>query len=1019
MNYTEVTEAEKAQLRPLILGSLVTPILPVRNLLEDALRTIVTADYPKNWPGLGEEIMGALTSNSQEYVLAALVALRSVLRRYDRVDVLDREEHFAVAEGAFPVLKNLMDYLMANDSAQSQEVQLMVLKCLWDGTTYGLPPHMLDHTVFDSWMSILAGIFSQQVPGDPASMDAHQRHKLPWWTTKKWVFFLWTRFCSRFIRKNAANKNDDPAFKEWFAQTYPPLFLEKTFEGLQTFSTAGWPNRLLTSLLDFLHTSLTFATLWVHIKPHVWDIVKGVFLPLLSFNEDDFHTFEYEPELYIANQLDPLVDETNPRTPALTFIHELIARRDPEWIQELMAWINHDLLGPYYQAAPQARAALEPTFYAGLDIIGNCSDVLRKSEAFKDTLEELMATFVTPALYEGPAFLRAKACWVFSRFLRITYNDPENFINGLNGMLKNLLEATELPLVAEAAVGLFDAIPNDIARPILGPQVPVLVEKYLSLIAVVDCDAIVGSLQYLMRYYPNPVKKSAAGLMANLNQAFFRTYNKSASLTDGDDTESHNAYMAASQTIRAIHTLYKTIRKSPQLYATLEPFVVPILEVTLGRDGNSYIEDALGLMTELTYFLPAPFSPAMWKIFELLCQAYMTFAPDYMQTILPSLDNYISRDKETFLTPGAPYLDQICAMAQKYFVDPKYPELDLLPLTRVFEVLLLEHVGSIDHIIEPLIKLTVERIQMGGSSPIKVILIELIMNCMWYNASITCQVLEANNWSASIFKMMFDLIVDDEFQRVCDKKTASLGIGAMLRLPFASLPAYVQEKFLEIVTTWMQLTQHAEDQRIEEMAEDEDDDEEWGEEEEEEGEYEEDGEDGEEDWGKALDSDDDEGSDDEAMLQSLIAQMKAEMEEPDVLDNDDLDALARQDEISRPIGDDDDIPDAVGHPQLDDETVDKYIGYQWMLKGQEASDELPTDSVDEIVFLAETLHHLDAQVKDQLLGAFEQEVMDLYNQLNEVANDRMEKQAFEAEKAARKAEKNAELAQFYYSRKHQ
>ena len=1014
LQYEEVPEAEKAQLRPLILGSLMTPIVPVRNLLEDALRTIVTDDYPKNWPTLGEEIMSALSANSAEYVMAALVALRAVLRRYDRVDVLDRSGLFAVEESVFPVLLTLMQYSMANDSAESQEVQLMIIKCLWDGTTYGLPPHMMTQETFSAWMNVLSDVFSQPVPVDP-NQDIYARHKLPWWTTKKWVLHLWTRFCSRFLRRSAARPGDDEGFKTWFASVYPGVFLAKTFEGLSNFKADGWPDRLLTSLLDFLHTSLTFGFLWVHIKPHVWHIVKHIFLPLLAFNEEDFNIFEYEPTVYIANQLDPLADEINPRTPALTIIHELIARRDPDWIQELMAWINNDLLQPYFAAsAPEHREAIEPTYYAALDIIGNISNVLKKSEMFASSIEDMLTTYVVPVIHEGPAYLRAKACWTFSRFVRIEWNDTNSLLYGLEGMLKNMLEAEELPLVAEAAVGIFDIIPMDIARPVLGPNVPVLVDKYLSLIATVDCDAIVGSLQYLMRYFPNPVKKSAAALMSNLHQAFFKAFNNSNSITDGDDTESHNAYMAAAQTIRAIHTLYKTIRKAPKLYAILEPFVVPILEVSLGKDGNSYLEDGLALMTELTYFLPPPFSPAMWGIFELLSEAYMSYAADYMGNMVPSFDNYISRDKETFLAPGSPYLDRICGMASKYFADPKYPELDLLPLLRVFEVVLLEHIGQVDHIVEPLIKLTVERIQMQCSEPMRVALLEVVLNCMWYNAAITCHVLESNGWTEFVLKGVFDLIVESEFERTCDKKTASLGIGAMLRIPFGELPPYVQEKFLEIVTTYMQLTQHYEDQHLEEIAEFEDgEDEEYGEED---GEEEENGENDEDDWGEALASDDDEDSEDEAMLQQLIAQFKAETTDPEELDADDLNVLGGN-SSGAPRTDEDDLPEAIGAPELDEETVDRAIGYGWTLTGQESSEELPTANVDVTVYLAETLHHLEPAVLEQLLSQFEQEIADLYNHLNEVANDRMEKQAFEAERQAHKAEKNADLAAYYFSRK--
>jgi len=1018
VNYVEVKAEEKASLRGNILGALVTNVVPVRNLLEDALRVIVSVDYPAHWTSLPDEIMGALNTDSQEQIVAALVALRAVIKRFDNQDVSQRSDMIAVAESTFPILKNLLEYLMANDSAESQEVQILILKVVWDGTMYGIPPGMQDPEVFDSWMQKFMHIFSQPVP-HTAQMDSHAYFKLPWWQTKKWVLHFWIRLTTRFLRASASKPTDSAQFKDYFVNTWPHAYLEKAFVALAEISNgAKWPPRVLCSLLDFMHTALTFSQLWQQIKPHCWDIIKGVFLPMLCFNEDDLYLFDCEPDTYISNQLDPLVDEMNPRTPALTFMYDLAKYREPTWLQEYMAFLVTDVFQPYAQApTADAKLHLASTKYAGMDIVGTLSELLKNDEAYASTLEEMLTAFIVPDLYDAPAWLRAKACWVFSRFCRIEFSDAANLVAGLEGILKNMLEAEELPLVADAAVALFDLIPNASCRPILGPMVPQLVDKYLSIMAHVDNDAIVGSLQYLMRYFPSPMRKSAVSLMHNLSTAFLRADHNSNQISLGDDTEADNAFMAASQTIRAIHTLYKSIRKSPALYAALEPLVTPVLKIGFAKNGVSYIEDCLALMTEVTYFMPPPFSPAMWEIFDMLCHAFMNWAPDYMQTILPSLDNFISRDKEGFLA-NPDKLEKICAFATKYFADPKYPELDLLPLTRVFEVLLLEHMGHIDHIIEPLLKLTIDRLAMGGTVPLKVTLLELVMNCMYYNAALTLHVLEAHEWTADVLKTTFDLIVSDAFERVCDKKAASLGIGAMLRVPMHELPPYVQEKFVEIVTTYMQLTQQSEGQRIaqeENADEDEEDydDAEWDEEGDEELDEADDDED--DDWGEMLDSDEDD-EEDEEQLEQAIAMMKAQLEdEGEELEADDLHAISG---TTRQIGDSEDLPDQYGAGgNLVEKFIEANANAGWTLTGQEASTELPTDDIHEIVFLAETLHHMDEGVKNQLLASFTPEMMQLYEQLMEVANDKVERKAFEDERKAEKEAKKAELRDYYAAKK--
>jgi hypothetical protein len=1014
-NYLEVKAEEKATLRGNILGALVTRVVPVRNLLEDAMRTIVSLDYPNSWVDLPDAILGALNTDNFDQIVAALLALRAILKRCDSsANVEKRDEMFAVADATFPILKDMFTHLLENDSLESQEVQNKILGVLWDGTMFGLPTCMRNHEFFDGWMRHLLAAFSLPLPPNAyTEMDEHAFRKLPWWPTKRTVLHLWIRWCNRFLRKASYHVTDGEEFREFFSNTYPSLFLEKSFEAFSAISNGfKWEQRTLVVLLDFFNVALSLSVLWQQLKPHVWDIVKGVFMPMLCFNEDDLSLFEYEPDVYLANQLDPQADETNPRCAASTFIFELAKRRDPLFLQELISYLTTEFLRPHSSApSVEAKLALSGSKYAALDLLGTLCALLKENPDYLPMVEALLAEHVIPDMHDGPAWLRAKACWTFSRYCRIEFEYEENLISGLNGILKNLLEAEELPLVADAAVALFDLIPNKLVRPHLGPVVPQLVSKYLSLMERVDNDAIVSSLQYLMRYFPRPIQKSAEAVVSNLTTAFLRANHNSNQLTLGDDTDADNAFMAASQTIRAIHTLYKAIRKSPSLYPALEPYAIPVLEIGFSRTGAHYIEDVLAMMTEITYFTPAPFSPEMWGLFDKICQAYMSWAPDYMQTMLPSLDNFISRDKETFLSEPR-YLEQLCDFASKYFVDPKYAELDLLPLTRVFEVLLLEHMGALDHIIEPLLKLTVDRLAMGGSIPIQVILLELVMNCMFYNAAITCHWLESNGVAQMVLKLLFDLIVGDHFERICDKKTTSLGLGAMLRLPMEQLPAYVQEKFLEIVATYMQLTQQAEEQRIEQMADVGDDDEDYLEDEEFDEEMEEMEEDDEDDmdWGDALDSDEDDDDEmNEAQLEQAIAMMKAnvEEEEGEPITQEDVDALLGH---ARKVDDHEDVPDAYGPAgNLTERFLDHAQNAGWTLTGQEASDELPTDEIEEIVFLAETLHALDPAVSEQLLASFDPDMKALYDKLMEVATDKVEKQAFNAELKAAKAAKNQEL----------
>lgn len=314
-NYSPISEEEKAGLRGLILNALVTDILPVRNLLEDALSVMVELDYPEKWAELPDLILGALQAEIEtpEQIFAALVALRSVIRRFDRSDAAlgDRKTIVSVADTTFPILKSLLEYLLEHDSAQSQEVIVLLLKVVWDGSIYGLPNIWLqDHANFEAWMQLMIRVFHCPVPMDNIE-HVSQLQKLPWFQAKKWVMHFWIRLSSRFLRSSAKRADDPAEFVDYFNATFPPIFLEQSLQVLADIGQGRvrWPERCITTLFDFVHTCVSISSLWQQLKPHIWDIVRTVFIPLLSFTEEDANLFEYEPEFYIANQLDPLANE--------------------------------------------------------------------------------------------------------------------------------------------------------------------------------------------------------------------------------------------------------------------------------------------------------------------------------------------------------------------------------------------------------------------------------------------------------------------------------------------------------------------------------------------------------------------------------------------------------------------------------------------------------------------------------------------------------------------------------------
>src|SRR5690606_25600883 len=69
-------------------------------------------------------------------------------------------------------------------------------------------------------------------------------------------------------------------------------------------------------------------------------------------------------------------------------------------------------------------------------------------------------------------------------------------------------------------------------------------------------------------------------------------------------------------------------------------------------------------------------------------------------------------------------------------------------------------------------------------------LLEMVINCVYYNPFSTLQVLEAHNWTNTFFTLWFTNI--DHFRRVHDKKLSIVAIVSLLQLAPEQIPASVQ-----------------------------------------------------------------------------------------------------------------------------------------------------------------------------------------------------------------------------------
>jgi importin-7 len=160
--------------------------------------------------------------------------------------------------------------------------------------------------------------------------------------------------------------------------------------------------------------------------------------------------------------------------------------------------------------------------------------------------------------------------------------------------------------------------------------------------------------------------------------------------------------------------------------------------------------------------------------------------------MLPALENYVSYGSD-MLVQHPPYLEAIIDMIQCIFADEKVGGVDRICGCKLAEAVLLNLRGHVDQYIPKLVELGMTFLTNSELKvkSYRIHLMEMVINCIYYNPKLTLQVLETKGWTNKFFSLWFSNM--DYFTRVHDKKLSIAAIVALLSLRADEVPASVQQ----------------------------------------------------------------------------------------------------------------------------------------------------------------------------------------------------------------------------------
>lgn len=552
--------------------------------------------------------------------------------------------------------------LQAAPAVNTAELALLATKVFWSATQLSLPPLILQPDTSAAWCAALRGLLEQPLPPD-APTTAEGAREWPPWKLKKRCAQIAHRLFSRYGPQQTFSGPLKPQY-EAFAANFAagaaaPLLQANLALVTQRDGAAPPPDRVVTMALNYVEEAVRGKATWPMLKPQVEPLLLQLIFPLLCFGPRDDELWRSDPHEFIRKEFDVIEDLYSPRTAASNVLRRLMTSRAKVCLHPFVTYCS-GVLGT--AAAPAADGTAQQQKDGALFALGTLHNILYKRDEYKASLEPMLQAHVLPALASPHGFLRARCCWVYGQFAHDLFAGgksaaADSFHAAVRSII-GLVRDRELPVRVQAALAVNAIVEHECCDELIVSVLPQLTEALFELMQTVGNEDVVQTLDTLIEHHGEHMAPYAVQVVTLLATQFLEKFDEQG---QGDDDDLEMTMMSLMQ---AISTMMDAVSSQPTIFPSLEAALLPLLERLTRVEGEDYFEDALELLSYLTYYSPA-ISPGLWSLYPRLHAAYLSFAKEHTNSIITPLDNYISRGTDAFLgLEGGRYVGMLLEMAR-------------------------------------------------------------------------------------------------------------------------------------------------------------------------------------------------------------------------------------------------------------------------------------------------------------------------------------------------------------------
>lgn len=185
------------------------------------------------------------------------------------------------------------------------------------------------------------------------------------------------------------------------------------------------------------------------------------------------------------------------------------------------------------------------------------------------------------------------------------------------------------------------------------PSLPFIMQELLNLTNEIDIDTLATTMEEFVEVFADQLTPFAVQLCTQLRDTFLRimedyTQTNPEDDDDGDLDDISDKTMAAMGVLKTIGTLILSLESTPEILQQLENALLPVITYTLKNKIMDLYNEIFEIIDSCT-FSAKRVTPTMWSVFELIYESFKDCGIDYMDEMLPPLDNYISYGRDVFV----------------------------------------------------------------------------------------------------------------------------------------------------------------------------------------------------------------------------------------------------------------------------------------------------------------------------------------------------------------------------------